>query len=215
MNVVASADLPAAVVRMVASADVRWLLLLAVLSARVLSDRSCACIGGTGYGSSCAHWDADDEEPWCRVRGAQACGADDTFESLGHAWSRKPCAGLQVPPLVPRSVDCAAVGFRKGKWRLKSDAARMSERQLCGKYEWAPTRGDGTLCPSYAPFAAKTFCKDALQCRNLGESAFSPTPVIIPVLTRAPRLPALRCQWSSATASRCRCLLRWRKAPWQ
>jgi len=54
---------------------------------------SCACLGGAGYGQACAHWDAADEAPWCRVARPESCGADDTFESDGHSWSHKPCGG--------------------------------------------------------------------------------------------------------------------------
>jgi hypothetical protein len=67
-------------------------LLLALSTAVALGDQ-CSCLGGAGYGNECAHWDAPDEKPWCRVAGQRACGEDDTFESDGHFWSHKVCGG--------------------------------------------------------------------------------------------------------------------------
>lgn len=71
----------------------------------------CACLGGAGYGNECAHWDAADEQPWCRVAEASSCGADDTFESSGHFWAHAPCGTKGAPFDAARSsggADAAA-----------------------------------------------------------------------------------------------------------
>ena len=64
----------------------------ALLCCCAAASEKCTCLGGTGYGSECAQWDAVDEVPWCRVA-QHACGADDTFESNGHFWSHSVCHG--------------------------------------------------------------------------------------------------------------------------
>jgi peptidyl-prolyl cis-trans isomerase A (cyclophilin A) len=72
---------------------------LLLQAARASSEAACACLGGAGYGNTCASWDAADETPWCRVGGgAAACGADDTFESdEGHFWAHSVCGGEGRP----------------------------------------------------------------------------------------------------------------------
>ena len=74
------------------------LLLVQHVIGVLASTNSCHCVGGKAYGAYCASWDASDEEPWCRVQGATACGTDQTFEaSCGVHWSRVPCHGKGAP----------------------------------------------------------------------------------------------------------------------
>ena len=71
----------------------------------------CICSGAVGaddargradYGTRCARWDAPDEEPWCAVATAGACGEGGTFSAAaGRFWSHAACGGegdAFVPP---------------------------------------------------------------------------------------------------------------------
>ena len=65
---------------------------------------TCTCTqrGSDVYGSYCASWDDADEEPWCTVAGAMACGKDHTFESVkGHHWAYRACKGMSPTPPKP------------------------------------------------------------------------------------------------------------------
>ena len=68
-------------------------LLATAAGAEAAAAVTCRCLGGGGFGNECARWDAPDEQPWCRVAGAKACGEDDTFESEGHFWAHSVCGG--------------------------------------------------------------------------------------------------------------------------
>ena len=87
----------------------------ATADAVVASARECACAGivsistaqaggRTDYGSFCASWDSNDEDPWCAVKHSAACGKQATFRAdAGHYWSHKPCQGVDPGP-PPTSV---------------------------------------------------------------------------------------------------------------
>jgi len=87
---------------------------------------SCACVlrkredsSRPDYGSFCASWDADDEDPWCSVGGASACGEPGVGTFLGdnndgpHYWSRLPCTG-RTPGPPPAHVPVGAHSERAG-----------------------------------------------------------------------------------------------------
>jgi hypothetical protein len=75
------------------------------------ANNRCICSGAVGaddargradYGTRCARWDAPDEEPWCAVATAGACGEGATFSAAeGRFWSHAACGGegdAFVPP---------------------------------------------------------------------------------------------------------------------
>jgi len=138
-------------------------LVLTTLAAA--ASEKCSCLGGTGYGSECARWDAVDEVPWCRVGAQHACGADDTFESNGHFWSHSVCHG-KGRPFDPKVSDTAAGGAGASlRGAGKPDAARAAcrsqppwlkpgARKARGDYSTALQTSDGSsgsanhLCPA-------------------------------------------------------------------
>jgi hypothetical protein len=115
---------------------------------------SCACLGDAGYGNTCAHWDAPDEQPWCRVVSVQACGEDDTFESDGHFWSHKPCGGegrpfdpaaavRQQPTSAPCCCDWTLLEGRLPLDFLPTATNALGKRCGCG--------GSGAAAPAHYP----------------------------------------------------------------
>ena len=86
-------------------------LLATAAGAEAAAAVTCRCLGGGGFGNECARWDAPDEQPWCRVAGAKACGEDDTFESEGHFWAHSVCGGegkAYDPKVRPDAAKAAA-----------------------------------------------------------------------------------------------------------
>ena len=133
------------------------LALLALTAPPAAGTGSCACLGGVGYGNSCAHWDAPDEKPWCRVPRRHACGADDTFVGEGdHFWSHAPCHGEGRPfvPIAPLDV---------GATEARVKAARAA---LLAKYP-ARAFGGGALRAVHGSSANPRCDPLVAACRRL------------------------------------------------
>eukprot|EP00937_MAST-01D_sp_MAST-1D-sp2_P006766 g6766.t1 len=93
-------------------------LLLALAVSRAAE--TCTCTGKPNnrvavaradYGTFCASWDAADEDAWCAVGSATACGKDNTFENDNGFWSHEPCRragvmpGFRPPPPPPAAAE--------------------------------------------------------------------------------------------------------------
>ena len=71
---------------------------------------ACACVGDDAYGGLCAQWDSADEEAWCRVKTADACGNSTTFATQAYSWSHEPCKapGAVLVPYDRKRFDALA-----------------------------------------------------------------------------------------------------------
>ena len=101
----------------------------------------CACVlrkredsSRPDYGSFCASWDADDEDAWCSVGGASACGEPGVGTFRGdnnggpHYWSRLPCTGRASgppPAYVPVGAHSERVGSAAGGAGMTSGSGAL------------------------------------------------------------------------------------------